>query len=1157
MSEEIRWITLKNNGGFVVKIRVKGGSSSYNGSNFPVGQERSVDIADAVGKVKDGDTVYLEAVVKAGKNKTAKERFIYRKKSNKEACYAIKGTTLSNSLSYKGLNNKYDLIAQPIRWISLKNNGAFTVSIRVKGGSSSYNSSTFPVAQERAIDLAEAVGKINDGDEVWLEAVVTAGTNNTARQHFIYRKNSNTVAKYSISGTTLNNSLTYKGFEDMFTKIPQPIRWLSLQNDSAAVVSIRIKGGSKSYNNSSFATCQKKIVDLADAGDIIKDGDIVWLETVVTAGYNNTGRQCFVYQKDSNTIAKYSFSGTTLNNTLHYNGINDMFVQEPIPIRWISLKNSAGFVVGMRIKGGSSSYNTDTFPIAQERTVDLAHVDGKVKDGDKIWLEAVVVGGENAISKQCFIYHKDADCIAKYTISGTTLDNSLSYDGWSIYAERRNLPIRYISLINSSATISHIRIQGGSQSYNIDTNILSGEKKTADLANSNGKIKEGDDVWLEAVVVGGNNNMAIDHFKYSQYTQNTAIYTLTGNTIENKLIFSRFLSYDDSYKDLRTYDKVNANPCNQGTNYTNDIQGICHDENAWYISQGAGKKKFDRNYGSVYKIPKGQSLGKNIEKHERNEGTCDVFDLSKGENHLAHHRFYKIYNNSNKVIGFKIGEIHFGDIDCHKGFLFIPVYQNGDDGSVDAQILIFKTDTFECIHREILYKKDKIPFNSLGWCAINPNDDCLYTSDSHISSYRFDGKNSPIMAFKIDFDRLNKGGLKIDDHIFTLVTPNGIQLEMPNHSEFIIIDSMQGGCFDPYDTLYLSSGYEEHEANDGIFAFKLKRDIEQVRKEYIEKRAYFIWEEHGCRPQNKEQAQQDWKDAEWQIDNAFKLGNLAFSKAPHLATVFLKKNENTLLTSPIAFDFEGAYDNTKPLSTAISVYAPQEPEGLTYWDLRDCKKATDYGYSKASLHALLLTNNGSAPVYDSFSMRNYNITSVEASDYIVNYNPYSLEVKYNPLTNSKVIISDGKTPIWNFSDDQDANTLISIFSQFRQLLIIGNKPSNCNPHDFSKAILQKPVSKTNLYQSASEVFCYSQAYASGFNLGSTPCSNPNTQRIDNNDILFFWAATLVNSANNQDKLQLSVYNEDDAKRIVDMSKQFSKLCILNSSTEKNKLYWFE
>ena len=101
--EEIRWISLKNNGGFVVKMRIHGSGEYESGGFFPIGQEKTVDLADAVGNIKDGDEVWLEAVVKLGKNNKAKQRFVYRRSSGNKAGYSIKGTTLNNSLSYNGI----------------------------------------------------------------------------------------------------------------------------------------------------------------------------------------------------------------------------------------------------------------------------------------------------------------------------------------------------------------------------------------------------------------------------------------------------------------------------------------------------------------------------------------------------------------------------------------------------------------------------------------------------------------------------------------------------------------------------------------------------------------------------------------------------------------------------------------------------------------------------------------------------------------------------------------------------------------------------------------------------------------------------------------------------------------------------------------------
>ena len=166
--EEIRWVSLKNSGALVAEIVIKSNSGAEYcfEKDITAGVERTVDIADAGGKFKDGDIVYLEVNVVWGKNRTASQRFVYRKASNKRARYTIAGGTLTARLSYQGLISQYTKIAEPIRFLSLKvEKAGFYSRIHVKGGSSTYNDpENITVGEERILDLSKAGGKIQDGD---------------------------------------------------------------------------------------------------------------------------------------------------------------------------------------------------------------------------------------------------------------------------------------------------------------------------------------------------------------------------------------------------------------------------------------------------------------------------------------------------------------------------------------------------------------------------------------------------------------------------------------------------------------------------------------------------------------------------------------------------------------------------------------------------------------------------------------------------------------------------------------------------------------------------------------------------------------------------------------------------------------------------------
>ncbi len=456
---DIRWISLKNNGGFVARIRVKGGSASYNlDKNITLGQEKTVDLADAVGKIKDGDQVYLEVVVTAGKNNKAKERFVYRKNSCNRALYSIKGTILSNKLTYNGIETK--AVSQPapvstpvsydeVRAISLKNNGAFVARIRVKGthsngGTYSYNlSKDITVGTERRVDLSDTGNVVCDGDKVTLEAVVQLGNNNVAKETFIYRKNSLCKAGYTIKGTTLNNTLTYNGIAEDVVLEPNPIDHISLKNSGAFVTRITVRGthsdGSTYTHNfgKDITIGTNSKVSLADLGTKIKDGDVIRLEAYVVGGRNAVSREAFTYKKGVNCCAAYTISGTTLNNTLTFNKTEEVVVPVAVieKIRCISLKNSGGFVSHIRINGTHSNgttYSVDiskSILIGQEHTVDLLDTEGNVQIGDKVKLQVNVVAGNDNKASETFIYDPYSDVTAVYEIKGTTLSNTLLYKG--------------------------------------------------------------------------------------------------------------------------------------------------------------------------------------------------------------------------------------------------------------------------------------------------------------------------------------------------------------------------------------------------------------------------------------------------------------------------------------------------------------------------------------------------------------------------------------------------------------------------------------------------------------------------------------------------------------------------------------------------------
>lgn len=109
----IRYLSLKNSGGFALKLHVYTGPDQLHMSSkdielvgsYPLGKTKTADLTKFADKIKDGYVVRLNASVVWGKDNPAKEYFIVDKTSNKKACYVITGATRNNTLHYKGLEN--------------------------------------------------------------------------------------------------------------------------------------------------------------------------------------------------------------------------------------------------------------------------------------------------------------------------------------------------------------------------------------------------------------------------------------------------------------------------------------------------------------------------------------------------------------------------------------------------------------------------------------------------------------------------------------------------------------------------------------------------------------------------------------------------------------------------------------------------------------------------------------------------------------------------------------------------------------------------------------------------------------------------------------------------------------------------------------------
>jgi hypothetical protein len=223
-------------------------------------------------------------------------------------------------------------------------------------------------------------------------------------------------------------------------------------------------------------------------------------------------------------------------------------------------------------------------------------------------------------------------------------------------------------------------------------------------------------------------------------------------------------------------------PRDRENGWSDEIQGVTHDNDNWFFTQTK----------TLWKFPVSHDLHKKVTKS----------DLSKGI-------IKKGIPQSLSSAGYN----HYGDFSHYGGFLFIPL-----TGSSEPCIAVFNAADLSYITHTKMSM-----FAGLGWCAVNPNDGCLYTTDRNLGS-RFEYKFSPLIGFSIDMDKLR------NQHILTLVQVKTVVLKTQEGNP-VVLKHMQGGTFDNSNNLYIMNGYCEdfNEKDGGISVFDLAAGIRVAR----------------------------------------------------------------------------------------------------------------------------------------------------------------------------------------------------------------------------------------------------------------------------------------------------------------------------------------
>lgn len=226
------------------------------------------------------------------------------------------------------------------------------------------------------------------------------------------------------------------------------------------------------------------------------------------------------------------------------------------------------------------------------------------------------------------------------------------------------------------------------------------------------------------------------------------------------------------------------------------LQGVTHDADHWYFSQ--------TNY--LWKIPVTKSLQmfvNPIKWHGPIPVRQPVERVAKRLGVMAHKM---------PLVLEKEGYSHFGDLTYHRGRLFVPV-----EGGARPLIAIFDTELryLGCFHLPKI--QDSAP-----WCAYNPADNMLYSSNSHADYF---------CKYAVPWEDLTETSPNLHQSLEVTVENNlklgyaGSLDLLDEWGDPLMLRVMQGGTFSPDGLLFTLNGYCQTSA-----LFEDEEDFKRWRK---------------------------------------------------------------------------------------------------------------------------------------------------------------------------------------------------------------------------------------------------------------------------------------------------------------------------------------
>ncbi len=560
------------------------------------------------------------------------------------------------------------------------------------------------------------------------------------------------------------------------------------------------------------------------------------------------------------------------------------------------------------------------------------------------------------------------------------------------------------------------------------------------------------------------------------------------------------------------------------TEWTDDFQGITTDGKYWYLTNGSGYaalRKFSVRDSMRRKTPNFHLSGIAGAKPKG-------YDNKKTFNGEV--SYWLIEDNGCTLFYTEYAK-HFGDLSYYKNYLFIPAY----DGKLACgEIWIVDSVSLELKHREPLKDRFGNCLSDLGWCAINPCDGRLYTTNGALNGFLY--------SYRININ--NIGSAK---NVFEFAQT--VSLYDEKGSVFPIKSCMQGGCFDYYNNIYLNSGYYETERrpNEGVHVFKLIPD----RSVVVDKINASETTDSG---KTKEYERFLSGDLQVPIENT-KGVLISYSTREHTDSNnnFVYQVSHGAVSYPTSVkDFFGIFVGD-PWEGKIEVIG-EEPEGLVYYDFKS-ENGAWRPYSSAtyqsSLHISLLDNEldkGCIDINDQLYMKEYLHTYRETEQKSIFYRPLNLKVVAGDSNNDWKVV-DGGTLVRKFKSSSVAKNAVKILKYFDRIHTIGWLYTSSPNHNYEFSV--------------------------GLNYsGSVPDYGQKKITYDGKQFNSIKEDNLYKAGDERCVVRLNAldgrnyyflaHNLQDARKIVDLLKNYNKICYIGVGPDSDgrirsdyNLIWLE